>query len=59
MLSDFGVHMTVMQLFGNGIFPLTEYVLHHFVGLEDLLMRYRIHMGMCTFLCFYGTFTLF
>ncbi|KAL7530191.1 hypothetical protein ACHAXR_004274 [Thalassiosira sp. AJA248-18] len=59
VLSGFGVQMTIVQLFGKGIFPLVEYGLHHIVGLEDSLLRYRIHMGMCTFFCFYGTFALF
>ena len=59
VLSGFGVQMTVLQLIGKGVFPLVEYGLHHVVGLEDSLLRYRIHMGMCTFFCFYGTFALF
>ena len=48
-----------MQLAGKGVFPFVEYALHRMVGMEDALMRYRIHMGLCTFFCFYGTFALF
>ena len=59
ILSGFGVQFTVIQLVGKGVFPLVEYVLHHIVGIEDALFRYRIHMGTCTFFCFYGTFALF
>lgn len=59
VLSGFGVQIAVLQLVGKGIFPLAEYSLHHIVGVEDTLLRYRIHMGICTFFCFYGTFALF
>lgn len=59
VLSGFGVQIAVLQLAGKGIFPLAEYSLHRIVGMEDTLLRYRIHMGICTFFCFYGTFALF
>jgi len=59
VLSGFGVQITVIQLVGKGVFPLAEFGLHRGLRLEDSLMRYRIHMGMCTFFCFYGTFALF
>ena len=59
VLSGFGVQIAVLQLVGKGVFPMVEYSLHHIVGLEDTLLRYRIHMGVCTFFCFYGTFALF
>ena len=58
-MAGFGVQIAVLQLAGKGVFPLMEYGLHHVVGIEDALLRYRIHMGMCTFFCFYGTFALF
>ena len=59
VLSGFGVQTTLVQLAGKGVFPFVEYALHRIVGMEDALMRYRIHMGLCTFFCFYGTFALF
>lgn len=59
VLSGFGVQMTVLQLCGKGTFPLVEYCLHRILGLKDELLRYRIHMGTCTFFCFYGVFALF
>jgi MFS family permease len=59
VLSGFGVQIAVLQLAGKGVFPLAEYSLHQIVGMEDTLLRYRIHMGICTFFCFYGTFALF
>jgi len=58
VLSGFAVQLTTLQLLGKGIFPLLEYILHNIVGLEKLF-RYRIHMGFCTFFCFYGTIALF
>jgi len=59
VLSGFAVQLTTLQLLGKGIFPLLEYILHNIVGLENVLFRYRIHMGFCTFFCFYGTIALF
>ncbi|KAL9190488.1 hypothetical protein ACHAXT_007699 [Thalassiosira profunda] len=59
VLSGFGVQTTLVQLAGKGVFPFVEYALHRMVGMEDALKRYRIHMGLCTFFCFYGTFALF
>jgi len=59
VISGFGVQMTVLQLCGKGVFPLVEVGLHRGLGVEDALVRYRIHMGMCTFFCFYGMFALF
>ena len=59
ILAGFGVQIAVLQLAGKGMFPVMEYGLHHVVGIEDALLRYRIHIGMCTFFCFYGTFALF
>jgi len=59
VLSGFGVQMTVLQLCGKGVFPVVEFGLHRGLGVEDALVRYRIHMGMCTFFCFYGMFALF
>ena len=59
VLSGFAVQLTTLQLLGKGIFPLLEYILHNIVGLENILFRYRIHMGFCTFFCFYGTIALF
>jgi len=58
VLSGFAVQLTTLQLLGKGIFPLLEYILHNIVGLENVLVRYRIHMGFCTFFCFYGTVAL-
>jgi hypothetical protein len=51
--------IAVLQLVRKGVFPMAEYSLHHIVGLEDTLLRYRVHMGICTFFYFYGTFALF
>ena len=59
VIAGFGVQTTVIALVGKGIFPLFEYVLHNMVGLENVLFRYRIHMGTCTFFCFYGIIALF
>jgi MFS family permease len=59
IISGFGVQIAVLQLVGKGMFPLMEYGLHHILGIEDALLRYRIHMGTCTLFCFYGTFALF
>jgi hypothetical protein len=54
VLSGFGVQIAVLQLAGKGVFPLAEYSLYHIVGMEDTLLRYRIHMGVCTFFAFTG-----
>ncbi|KAL7544463.1 hypothetical protein ACHAWF_007846 [Thalassiosira exigua] len=59
ILSGFGVQLTSIQLVGKGLFPAVEYALHRWLGIEDVLTRYRIHMGTCTFFCFYGVFALF
>lgn len=58
VLSGFAVQTTVLQLMGKGIFPLVEYVLHYVFGLENTLLRYRIHMSICTIFCFFGVFAL-
>ena len=58
VLAGFSVQMTVLQLCGKGIFPIIEYVLHSIIKIEEELSRYRIHMGLCTFFCFYGVVAL-
>ena len=58
VLAGFSVQMTTLQLCGKGVFPVIEYVLHSVVQIEEELIRYRIHMGLCTFFCFYGVVAL-
>eukprot|EP00984_Skeletonema_dohrnii_P005820 scaffold2053_cov106-Skeletonema_dohrnii-CCMP3373.AAC.11 len=58
VLAGFSVQMTVLQLCGKGIFPIIEYILHSIINIEEELSRYRIHMGLCTFFCFYGVVAL-
>ena len=58
VLAGFSVQMTVLQLCGKGIFPIIEYILHSIIKIEEELSRYRIHMGLCTFFCFYGVVAL-
>lgn len=58
VLAGFSVQMTVLQLCGKGMFPIIEYVLHSMLQIEEELSRYRIHMGLCTFFCFYGVVAL-
>ena len=58
VLAGFSVQMTILQLCGKGIFPLIEYILHSVLRIEAELSRYRIHMGLCTFFCFYGVVAL-
>ena len=58
VLAGFSVQMTLVQLCGKGMFPVIEYVLHSILQIEEELSRYRIHMGLCTFFCFYGVVAL-
>lgn len=58
VLAGFSVQMTILQLCGKGIYPIIEYVLHSILQIHDELLRYRIHMGLCTFFCFYGVVAL-
>ena len=58
VLAGLSVQMTVLQLWGKGIFPIIEYILHSIINIEEELSRYRIHMGLCTFFCFYGVVAL-
>jgi MFS family permease len=58
VLAGFSVQMTILQLCGKGMFPVIEYILHSVLRIEEELSRYRIHMGLCTFFCFYGVVAL-
>ena len=58
VLSGFSVQITTLQLCGKGMFPIIEYMLHSVMKIEEELSRYRIHMGLCTFFCFYGVVAL-
>jgi MFS family permease len=58
VLAGFTVQMTTLQLCGKGIFPIIEYILHSILQIHNELLRYRIHMGLCTFFCFYGVVAL-
>ncbi|KAL3800221.1 hypothetical protein ACHAWO_005688 [Cyclotella atomus] len=59
VLSGIGVQLAVVQIGGKALFPLIEYTLKNLVGISEDLLRYRLHMGVCTVFCFYGTVALF
>ena len=59
VLSGIGVQLAIVQIGGKAMFPFVEYGLKNAVGISEDLVRYRIHMGVCTAFCFYGTVALF
>jgi len=61
VLSGFAVQTTCLQLLGKGFFPPFDWLLRkkmNFGHKKNVLPRYRLHMGLCTFFCFIGTFAL-
>ena len=65
VLSGFAVQEQGLRLLGKGLFPFWDYLVRSFCSLETLpdyfnttLFRYRIHMGICTVFCFFGTCAL-
>ncbi|KAL3804520.1 hypothetical protein HJC23_002559 [Cyclotella cryptica] len=58
VLSGIAVQLAVVQIAGKALFPIAEYALRNIVGVTDDLLRYRLHMGVCTAFCFYGTVAL-
>lgn len=59
VLSGVSVQLAVVQIGGKALFPFVEYTLKNVVGIDRDLIRYRLHMGVCTVFCFYGTVALF
>jgi Na+/melibiose symporter-like transporter len=59
VISGFAVQETLLRLLAKGIFPLWDEYVHRTVGVQDTLLRYRVHMGICTFFCFFGLVVLF
>jgi hypothetical protein len=63
VLSAFTVQETGLRLLGKAVFPawdlMVRYVLMHSPEVySTVLFRYRIHMGICTLFCFFGTVAL-
>ena len=59
VLSGIGVQLATVQILGKALFPFVEYGLKNVIGISVDLVRYRLHMGVCTAFCFYGTIALF
>ena len=59
VLSGIGVQLATVQILGKALFPFVEYGLKNIIGVGVDLVRYRLHMGVCTAFCFYGTIALF
>ena len=66
VLSGFAVQEQGLRLLGKGVFPFWDYVVRLCLvqsaardnGYNTTLFRYRIHMGICTIFCFFGTCAL-
>lgn len=65
VLSGFVVQEQGLRLLGKGLFPFWDYLVKSFCSWEaspdhfnTTLFRYRIHMGICTVFCFFGTCAL-
>jgi hypothetical protein len=46
VLSGFAVQETTLRLAGKGLFPLWDLFVHRGLGVEVVLPRYRVHMGI-------------
>ena len=55
VLSAFAVQETALRLLGKGLFPAGDYFLSHNLGISETLPKFRIHMGICTLFCMFGT----
>lgn len=62
VLSGFSVQEQGLRLLGKGVFPFWDYVVRlcllHAQDYNTTMFRYRIHMGICTLFCFFGTCAL-
>ena len=46
--------LSVLNILGKALYAPADALLHHGVGIESTMLRYRIVMSICTFFCFYG-----
>ena len=44
----------MLNILGKALYAPADALLHHGVGIESTMLRYRIVMSICTFFCFYG-----
>jgi len=62
VLSAFSVQEQGLRLLGKGLFPFWDYIVRlcfeQTQYYNTTLFRYRIHMGVCTLFCFFGTCAL-
>jgi len=64
VLSAFSVQETGLRLLGKAVFPIWNFGVQRTLQQLDnddyntTLFRYRIHMGICTLFCFFGTLAL-
>lgn len=54
IIAGFLFQVTSLSILGKLLYPAFNYFLQNIVGVEESLPRMRIHMGQCTFFCFYG-----
>eukprot|EP00746_Dinoflagellata_sp_MGD_P142500 gnl/MRDRNA2_/MRDRNA2_75457_c0_seq3.p1 gnl/MRDRNA2_/MRDRNA2_75457_c0~~gnl/MRDRNA2_/MRDRNA2_75457_c0_seq3.p1 ORF type:complete len:158 (+),score=21.34 gnl/MRDRNA2_/MRDRNA2_75457_c0_seq3:74-547(+) len=54
VLSGYAVQVTSLQLLGKSMYPAWDFGLQHMGLAERKLLRYRIHMSICSFFCVFG-----
>lgn len=63
VLSGYAVQETGLRLLGKAVFPFWDFLVRAFLlrvpqDYKTTLLRYRIHMGICTVFCLFGTVAL-
>ena len=58
VIAVFLTQTATLAVVGKALYPAWNYVLEDIVGVRDTLTRYRVHMGVCTFFCVFGTVRL-
>lgn len=55
VVSSFQAQVAALNLLGTAAFPACDWLLEA-VGVGDLLLRYRVHMSVCSLFCVFGFF---
>jgi MFS family permease len=58
VVSAYLFQVSFLMLAAKACYPPWNYVLENILGIEHKLLRYRIHMGICTVFCFFGVLQL-
>eukprot|EP00466_Bigelowiella_natans_P009277 jgi/Bigna1/137282/aug1.38_g11990 len=58
VVSGYLLQVTSLRIIGKSLYPAWNYLVRDGLGIEDELLRYRVHMGVCTVFCFFGFFKL-